>query len=758
MNFAIRSGAPAGRDPAPLDPPLPAGPLAQRYGEAVAREWHSLLTETDPQLLAEGMLGFAQRQERAGRLDLAVEVYQSLLSFPPSPLRDRAQQGLDAILGRGAFGARAEFLLRNLAQQASEPSALLAMGAAGAVFRMTRLAALARLANSGAPGFLTQCLGAGRVASLLGFAAEAPTFSLVSRLGQEALGRPQDWGLRAVSRDLASSYLVLGGLRLAGGAAGYLAEGQATPLRGLLQQGGMFTGILLGHRLEELTGLRPRQAGATTLVDSLALLLQFNLAGRLTRAAFGPNFAAWEAGLELRSQALTQNGRPGYLPALTSNPIPWAGVATVRGVPGSRPPRWVAPQILMMMNGDGEGNGGGRSEGSEPPGSGTESRRRRDPDVTMPFSTAAQRAQAGEAAPPSGARDPFQVDSPTQLVRRILDNDLNFRETLPETDLEFHIKAQPSLEGGPISRLERYIPPLLVHLNAISIGASIPEGRRVVIVQEGEGLARRRYELIRQGPRFECHPPLPEADAAEPPTRETPPAPAPVEPKPLEALRELFPKPAEEAEPVERSPEAVPEANGAKWNLEEEEARSIPLRGQLVETLPRLLALAARQSQRRGLPGLVLLQEGELNLQTLQSLGPEAAAELTDGAVFKVFVAQSRTSFRGTVEGQALRWEPLGDESAWDVSTIFSTVTVRGVVELYQTLLAYHRSEIAPSSTELVIRFRNPAPSRDALSEFLASALDRIPPSGRDTVKVEFSGGEPELVFRRGESGRWEQN
>ncbi|MFO1462925.1 MAG: hypothetical protein U1F66_04050 [bacterium] len=279
--------------------------------DAPARmELSALGRETDAELYAEGLLNFASRREQAGAVEQAAELYARIAEGEgiPAALRQRARRRLDAVQGQGAFGDRAEFLMRNLARQATEPSVLLAMGAAGTAFRVTRLATLSRLATGSSPGFPTRFLGAGRLASLLGFAAEAPTFTLVSRLGSEALGRPQDWSLPAVGRDLASSYLVLGALKFSGalGSAAVARAGARPMLGTLFQQGAMLTGILLGHRLEEAAGLRPHRDGATTLTDSLALLLQFHIAGRLSGSLFGENFRHWERGLEHQAGAIEQ--------------------------------------------------------------------------------------------------------------------------------------------------------------------------------------------------------------------------------------------------------------------------------------------------------------------------------------------------------------------------------------------------------------------------------------------------------------------
>ncbi|MDL1873504.1 hypothetical protein FBR05_15090, partial [Deltaproteobacteria bacterium PRO3] len=159
-------------------------------GPALTAEVRALEREADPELYYEGLLALARRQEAAGRVEAAAELYAAVVqeaeavgALREGPLRTRAKEGLDAILGRGAFGPRAEFLLRNLAQQSSDQAMLFAMGTAGAVFRMTRLATLSRLASTPNPGILTQLIGAGRLASLTGFALEAPAFTLAGRLG-----------------------------------------------------------------------------------------------------------------------------------------------------------------------------------------------------------------------------------------------------------------------------------------------------------------------------------------------------------------------------------------------------------------------------------------------------------------------------------------------------------------------------------------------------------------------------------------------
>ncbi|MCC6273262.1 MAG: hypothetical protein IT572_07315 [Deltaproteobacteria bacterium] len=279
-------------------------------------ELESLSHKTDADLLEEALLAFAGRQERAERPEVAARIYAALAQDAESPRhRQRAQHHLDAMEGRGPLGARAEFLLRGLARQGSDPALIGSMLAAGTVFRMTRLATLSRLTANPTASFLTRGLGARATAGLAGFALEAPAFTLAGRLGNAALARDLEGSSPSFARELASSYLVLGGMKLAGWLSGSLYRGLAgpvgavreRPLRTLFQQGGMLSGILLGHSLEERLGLRPPQSAAHTLIDSLAMLLHGHVAGRLGGAALGPRFRAWEGGLDLQAKGLAQS-------------------------------------------------------------------------------------------------------------------------------------------------------------------------------------------------------------------------------------------------------------------------------------------------------------------------------------------------------------------------------------------------------------------------------------------------------------------
>lgn len=288
----------------------------------------------------EGLLALGARLEADHLLAAAGHLYNEIAHSDAehgaaAGLRARAQTRLDALTGVGSSAYRTEFLLRRIARETMEPTTLVGMTAASAAYRLTRLAFLSRLVGSPAGGLLTRGFGARATASLMAFGVEATVFPMASRGAAAAFGRDLDWSLGTVGREIAGSFLLLGAMKLAGfGSAGLYnrmvergVAARAASLRpvaqSLLQQGGMLAGLTLGHHLETAAGIRPHQDGATTFVDSLAMLIQFNAAGRLAHGIMGPGYAAWERSLDLHANRLAPARRPllpprGRLPSLDS--------------------------------------------------------------------------------------------------------------------------------------------------------------------------------------------------------------------------------------------------------------------------------------------------------------------------------------------------------------------------------------------------------------------------------------------------------
>lgn len=342
-----------------------------RLDAAARAEIQSLQQETDPALAAEAWLAFAGRQERAGRLETAAEIYTAVAGAQQvEPLRSNAQARLEAILGGGPFGARFEFLARHFAAQAADPAMLAGMGAAATVSSLFRLGALSRLLAAPTANLLTRGAGARWLAAGAAFAPEVGAFWGASRLTNAALGREQAWDARSVSREFASLGLGLGLLKLGGWASrglfdrvhGLDALGGAARLpaltrwsRPLAEQAGLFAGIGLAHSLETRLGLRPAGSAGSFWSDSLATLLQFHVGGRLSRELLGARHAAWMQGLALRTRGLEAR-RPSRgaesLEGLAAGLGIFSEATTPEGfrLPLSRPERGPKDSNLWMMS------------------------------------------------------------------------------------------------------------------------------------------------------------------------------------------------------------------------------------------------------------------------------------------------------------------------------------------------------------------------------------------------------------------------
>ncbi|MFO1462996.1 MAG: FHA domain-containing protein [bacterium] len=407
-----------------MSPPRSARWTRQHFAPEVQRELASLAGERDLDLYQEALLGLGRRLENQGAWQQAAELYAEVVGTPrasegsaESGYRARARERLDAILGRGAALPRFEVLGRSLVQQASDPAALVAMAVAGTVFRLTRLAVLSRLSLTAGPQFLTRGFGARLLAGAAGFLAEAPAFTASGRLGNAVLGREQDWSLRAVGREFTGGALTLLGLKLCGGVSGLALRrwGQGPGMsaglaRALLPQAGLFTGIVLSHRLEEGLGLRESHAGATRLTDALATLLQFNIGGRLAHEGLGEAWHAREQALDHQTMGLLALGAES--PQALAMPV----------LAADGPNGGYSDLVFAMMGG--AGRSGGRRGGAAG-------------QLSLPFS--------------SPAREP----SPRQEVRAELPLDLRLAREARQANAEELSRTLSRLSQPPSSLSRR---------------------------------------------------------------------------------------------------------------------------------------------------------------------------------------------------------------------------------------------------------------------------------------------------------------
>ncbi|MCC6272314.1 MAG: PAS domain S-box protein [Deltaproteobacteria bacterium] len=453
---------------------LPASRVAEwrsRLGAAAWAELEALGREPDAGLFFESLLAFGRRCESEDRPDAALAVYGLLREGTGiSNIEARATQRLQAIQGVGATGPRAEFLLRRLAVEASDPALILSMGLAGAAYRVSRLGLLGRLAVSPAANTFTRGFGAQATAGLGAFLVEASAFTLTAHGLNDALGRTQDWSPRGLGHSWAAGALTLGSLKFFGWAGGRLyqralgAEGLAAAAspglgRTLFQQGSMFAGILSAHRLEEALGLRGRRDGATTLVDGLATLLQFNVAGRLSHHAFGEGWRAWERGLDLHAEAIAR--RLPERPAGSGGPaLAWATASGPRlsaGAPEIRDP--LQGPFLVFM--EGLGDKGGPEQGTT--GTGGEPLRGREPTTRDEI--------AKETEPATEEPISWLPKGPQQLEVALRE----FLNMHPHSAVVFELSAPESggHPGGTVLMINRRLTEMIGYSEAEALGRSL---------------------------------------------------------------------------------------------------------------------------------------------------------------------------------------------------------------------------------------------------------------------------------------------
>lgn len=263
-------------------------------------EFFSLAEESDAASLCDAMLGLALRLEAQGRIPAALALYREL---SPTPTRGTPQERIEAILGGGPFGNRAERALRDLAGQATDYRAIVPMVAGSVAYAATRAAFLGRCARA-MPGLRARAAAVGA-----GFLAEVPVFALGSRGLHAWSGEAVSWDAPSVARDFAATALVLGAMKLGGslGRRGLeeVAVGRPTFAERagwLLPQAGMYFGLLAAHETEAALGLRDKAPWTSSALEAFASLLALGAGARLGQLALGPGFARFQAELQLRAE------------------------------------------------------------------------------------------------------------------------------------------------------------------------------------------------------------------------------------------------------------------------------------------------------------------------------------------------------------------------------------------------------------------------------------------------------------------------
>lgn len=276
-------------------PSLPVAP--RTIPEPLAGE-----EETNPRIFYSDLFQSAQWQFRRQNFEAAGRALRRIADSPdlPRPLRERARRWQRALTGTGGLTPeRFQFLTDQIFTEMFRPSSLGSMAAAGLTYRWARL------------GLMRGFLGAGmtetvvpHLAGLLAFGMEASVFPVYTRLLENSLGHRVDWSGPSLLHDLQESFLILGSLRLArfGGTRLFnwvhghppVLPGTAPLVSSLhaFQNGSLFAGIVLGHRMEQSLGLQPDQDLFQLLSESLITMVHFKGAERilapLTEMSFVP--------------------------------------------------------------------------------------------------------------------------------------------------------------------------------------------------------------------------------------------------------------------------------------------------------------------------------------------------------------------------------------------------------------------------------------------------------------------------------------
>lgn len=294
-------------------------------------EWLALGEERDPAFFDAALWQFARRLEAQGRGEIAAALYGAVAGFAhASEYAPRARGRLEVLRGGSAFGERAEILLRRFGEEALDPAVLAGFFAGGLAYRLGRAWGLGRLAASPASSLLRHPFLRRSAAATIGFSFEVPAFVLAARGASALLGRPGALDGSGLGRELASAAAVLGPMKLVA-AGGTALAGRAFEsshaMRGAFAGASALGGIFLGHRLEQALGLKPGQAAALTLLDSLVLLLQARVGGGLLEATILGRLRPWELGLE-RRLSLPQSPTP---PVPGPRPLEFAAARAYAG-------------------------------------------------------------------------------------------------------------------------------------------------------------------------------------------------------------------------------------------------------------------------------------------------------------------------------------------------------------------------------------------------------------------------------------------
>ncbi len=275
--------------------------LVQQLPSPVSKtEFLSILAERSEKLLYPDLLSFGRRLQAEEKFELALELYAWIgaQADAPEEVKRPALREAEALQGKGAFGSRAEVLLRQVTRDLVDAKLILPMIGASVVGQFGKAVTMGRLLRTPV-GLFTRGSGAKLLATTAGFGAEGLAFA---GLGRAFHGPEQGlWG-EAIAR----SYVGLGALKFSGWMGRGLAQGlpARSPWLNRLQgqavpQLTMFGGLLLAHKLEAKFGLRPEMDSDHLEAHTIAAMISLQLGTKLGHRLLGPGFQRLQQEMEM---------------------------------------------------------------------------------------------------------------------------------------------------------------------------------------------------------------------------------------------------------------------------------------------------------------------------------------------------------------------------------------------------------------------------------------------------------------------------
>ncbi len=290
--------------------------IQNRLGTSL-QEVLALVQDPDGESFYQGALNLAQRLRQAKKIEASAGILRNLAAANvPEAIQKQAEAELGALTGVGSSGMRAEFLLENFVQQASDYRTVVPMIGASVVGQTIGTAILGRLARPGISGIFSR---GWRARAFAGSAAFVPEMALFT-LGTRTLNGPTE---ASYSDDYKRAALSLGALKVFGLAGNQVflkmnrlnELGVTTQLSALqkfaqvaIPQSAMFFGMYGALRLEEAFNLKTRTEGETIFTHILGSMLSLQVGTHLGHRLLGPGFAAFQREMGIRANTYSKYG------------------------------------------------------------------------------------------------------------------------------------------------------------------------------------------------------------------------------------------------------------------------------------------------------------------------------------------------------------------------------------------------------------------------------------------------------------------